>query len=214
MSKKVILIAIVLCLSLTLASPVLIHARGELAILDSSAEVEFPSEVGFSLSARSDVDITDIRLRYTIERSSYAQVTSEVYIEFVPDTTVDVSWTLEMVKTGGLPPGTILKYWWVMEDANGDRVETTPLQVVFDDARYPWRSFIEGKITIYWYEGGQSFVQELMDSAQKALVRLAEDTGAYVEKPVRIYVYADTDDLKGSRIYPQEWEVLRSNDKF
>ncbi|MBA7638037.1 hypothetical protein ES703_45686 [subsurface metagenome] len=44
-----------------------------------------------------------------------------------------------------------------------------------------------------------------MATAQQALVRLAEDTGSYLEKPVKAYIYANSRDLQGSMIYPQEW---------
>jgi len=173
--------------------------------VDSSAEAGFPSRLNFNLSAQSDVNITDIRLCYAIDRASFAEVISEVYIEFVPSTTVDVGWALEMVKIGGLPPGSNVEYWWRVEDAGGDKVETAPAQVQFDDIRYSWRSLTEGEVTIYWYQGDDSFARELMAAAQQALERLAEDTGAYLEKPAKLYIYAKADDLKGAMIYPQEW---------
>ncbi len=34
---------------------------------------------------------------------------------------------------------------------------------------------------------------------------MAEDTGAYLEEPVRLYIYANAQDLRGAMIYPQEW---------
>jgi len=205
MIRKASIIALAVCLSLSILSPVLVQAQDGLTILDSSAQVEFSSRLSFNVSARSAVDITDIRLHYTVDRASFAQVTSEVYIEFVPTTTVDVGWTLEMMKIGGLPPGSNVDYWWTMEDAKGNKVETSPTRVQFDDIRYDWHNLTEGKITLYWYEGKESFAQELMATAQQALERLAEDTGAYLEKPVKIYIYADVRDLRGAMIYPQEW---------
>jgi len=205
MSKKAVLLAIFFCLLLAILNPGLVQAQGELTILDSSAQAEFPSKLNFNLSAKSDVNITDIRLCYTVDRASFAQVTSEVYIEFVPAATVDVGWALEMVKIGGLPSGSSVEYWWTAEDANGYKVETTPVRVGFDDIRYPWRSLTEGKVTIFWYKGDDSFAQELMAVAQQALERLAEDTGAHLGKPAKLYVYADAKDLKGAMIYPQEW---------
>ena len=105
MIKKTSILALVIYLFLSMLSPVLVQAQSELTILDSSAQAEFPSSLSFNLSAQSDVNITDIRLCYTVDRASFAQVTSEVYIEFAPATTIDVSWALEMVKIGGLPPG-------------------------------------------------------------------------------------------------------------
>jgi hypothetical protein len=205
MIKKISLLALVFCLLLAVLSPGLVQAQGELTIVGSSAEADFPFWLDFNLSARSDVNITDIRLCYAVERISFAQVISEAYVEFVPSTTVDVSWTLSMVRIGGLPPGSSVEYWWKVEDASGNIAESAPAKVQFDDERYPWRSLTEGEVTIYWYEGDDSFAQELMTTTQQALERLAEDTGAELEEPVNFYIYATSDDLRGAMIYPQEW---------
>ncbi len=205
MIKKVSILLLLFCLFLGILSPGLVQAQGGLTILDSSAQLEFPSKLTFSLSARSDVNITDIRLHYTVDQLSHARVTSEVYIEFVPATTVDASWTWDMRRTGGLPPGAGVEYWWTVEDDRGNQTKTTPVRVQFDDTRYSWGSLTESEVTIYWYQGNESFVRELMATAQEALVRLAEDTGAYLEEPIRVYIYANVRDLQGSMIYPQEW---------
>ena len=205
MIKKIIIFALVIFLLPVLSGPGLAQARGELAILDSSVEAEFPLKLQFNLSVESNVDITDIRLHYTVDQEGFAEVTSEVYIEFVPDTTVDVQWAWDMRRTGGLPPGSGVKYWWTAEDVSGGEIETSPASIDFDDNRYPWQSLTEGKVTIYWYKGDESFVQEVMSTAQQALVRLAEDTGAYLKKPARIYIYASTSDLQGAMVFPQEW---------
>ncbi len=203
MIKKASLIALVLCLFLVISSPV--QAQGKLEVLASSAQVEFPARLSFSLSARSDVDITDIRLHYIVDRISFAEVTSEVYVDFAPQTMVDVDWALEMIKIGGLPPGSGVDYWWEVTDARGDKVETAPATVRFSDNRYPWRSLTEDEVTIYWYDGGDGFALELMTAAQQTLDRLAADTGAHLEKPAVIYIYARTQDLSGALVHPQEW---------
>jgi hypothetical protein len=206
MIKKASLIVLVFCLLLAILSPALVQAQGGLAIVGSSAEADFPARLNFNLSARSNVNITDIRLCYTVDRASFAEVISEVYIEFAPSTTVDVSWSLEMVKIApGLPPGSTAKYWWRVKDASGSKVETAPVQVRFDDTRYQWRNLTEGKVTVYWYKGDDSFAQELMAAAQQSLEKLAADTGAELEKPIGLYIYADANDLRGAMIYPQEW---------
>jgi hypothetical protein len=173
--------------------------------VDSSAQAEFPLRLNFSLIAESEVNITDVRLHYTVDRESFAQVTSEVYIEFMPATIVQANWSWDMRKTGGLPPGTLIEYWWTVEDAGGNRIETKPVLIQFDDIRYPWESLTEGKITLYWYEGDKTFAEEIMLTAQQVLARLAEDTGAELKKPVKIYIYANSQDLQGAMIFPREW---------
>ena len=205
MIRKVGILALVACLFLAFLSPGLVQAESGLTILDSSAEVEFPAKLSFNLSVESDVNITDIRLHYTVDQISFAQVTSEVYIEFVPAKSVDAEWTWDMRRTGGLPPGSTVEYWWTVEDASGDRLETATSQVQFDDIRYHWQSLTEGEVTIYWYEGGESFAREVMAAAHQAMARLAEDTGARLEEPAKLYIYASAEDLRGAMIYPQEW---------
>jgi hypothetical protein len=110
-----------------------------------------------------------------------------------------------MLKVGGLPPGSTVTYWWRVKDAGGNRVETAPAQVRYDDLRYQWRSLTEGKVNIYWYNGNEAFARELMSAAQQALERLAEDTGASLEEPAELYIYASAADLQGAMVYPQEW---------
>jgi hypothetical protein len=205
MIKKIGVLALAVCLLLAILSPTFVQAQSGLAVIESSAEADFPQRLNFNLSARSDTDITDIRLCYTMERAGFAEVVSEVYIEFAPATTVDVSWAMEMVKIGGLPPGSVVEYWWKLADGSGDRVATVPAQVQFDDIRYDWRSLTEGKVTLYWYSGNDNFAGELMAKAQEAIGKLADDTGAELERQAKLYVYADSSDLQGSMIYPQEW---------
>ena len=205
MIKKASIIALLICLWLTLLSPGVVQAKSGLTILNNSTQAEFPTKLSFNLSVEGDVNITDIRLHYTVDQMSFARVTSEVYINFEPATSVDAKWTWDMRMAGGLPPGSNVDYWWTVEDTSGNNVKTAPVQVQFDDNRYPWRSVTENKVTLYWYEGEESFARELLVAAQQALARLAADTGAELDKPVKIYIYASTGDLQDAMISPREW---------
>jgi len=205
MIKKLTLLALAIFSLLALLGPGLVRAQPELTIRDSSAQVAFPLAISFGVSAESAADITDIRLHYRVDRLSFAPVTSEVYIEFRPAKAVSVNWSLEMIRIGGLPPGSSVEYWWTVEDAGGDKAATAPAIVLFDDNRYDWRSLTEGRVTLYWYQGDEPFAQELMAAVQQALGRLNDYTGVELEKPVKLYIYADAQDLQGSMIYPQEW---------
>lgn len=205
MMKKTGLTVLIIFLLLGLMSPGLVRAGSGLAVLNSSVEVDFPATLNFSLSAESDVDITDIRLHYRVERMGFARVTSEVYIDYSPAATAKAEWSWDMRKTGGLPPGSSVEYWWTVEDADGEQIETEPVRVRFDDNRYVWQSLTRGMVTLYWYKGDDSFAGKIMDAVQQALGRLAKNTGAELENPVKLYVYASSQDLRGSMIFPQEW---------
>ena len=38
------------------------------------------------------------------------------------------------------------------------------------------------------------------------MVKLQKDTGAYPDRDIYIYIYANSNDLQGSMIYPSEWK--------
>lgn len=203
--KRVVFLIVIIGLFLALSSPANVRAVDGLQVLESRVEIDFPMKANFGLSATGDADITDIRLHYTVDRMSHAEIISEVTLKFESATMVDVGWSWDMRKTGGLPPGSSVSYWWTLEDASGKKIETEPTMVQVDDDRYPWRSLSEGLLTLHWYEGDESFARELMYTAQQALVRLDNYTGAELESPAEIYIYAKSEDLLGAMIFPQEW---------
>ncbi|MFC1846563.1 peptidase MA family metallohydrolase [Chloroflexota bacterium] len=205
MIKRITVVALVAALLLTIASPIAANAESGIKVTDSFTEAVFPYLLTFNIEAESDAEINEIRLHYRVERDSFARVTSEVDVQFTAGKSVSVGWTMEMIKSGGFPAGTVIDYWWTLEDNAGSSLQTEIYQLQFNDERYDWNSLTEGNISLYWYSGDQSFARQIMDATQVAMQRVTTDTGAYLEKPVRLYIYASSQDLLGAIIFPQEW---------
>jgi hypothetical protein len=209
MIKKVIVLSLVLVLLLTLLStvlaPALAQTQDPILVTHSSAVIDFPLSLNFAAQVSSQSDIADIRLRYRVEQMSFASVTSEAFIKFVPSTSVKAGYMLDMRKFGGLPPGTNLDFWWLVKNAGGAVLETQPAHYQVTDNRYKWQKLSEGKIDLFWYNGDAAFAQALMSAAQQSLVKMASDTGASPAKTIAIYIYNGPQDLQGSLIYPNEW---------
>ena len=205
------LLILSLVLSLLIAIPILfsisttILAQGEITVISSDAEMQFPSTITFSMEAEAANDIADIDLVYRKSGESLIPVSSRVDVDFIPGQLVAASWTWDMLETGGLPPGTEIDYWWLIEDAAGHELQTSPATIAFDDLSHDWQSLASDQVTIFWYEGDLSFVQDLVDAADEALERLAGEIGVALEQPVKIYIYASSGDLRNALIYPQEW---------
>jgi hypothetical protein len=204
MIKKIALV-ITLVVVLALLIPVGVRAGSALEVSESSVVINFPASLTFTVTAVSDVNITDIRLHYTVERMHHAEIVSEIDVTFTPSNQVQAQWAWDMRMGGGLPPGSRVDYWWTVTDTSGSRVETLPAVVNFEDNRYNWRNLTRGQVTLYWYQGDDSFAGELMDAVQSALSRLSENSGAELADAVRLYIYASAADLRGSMIFPQEW---------
>jgi len=201
MIKRLIPIAL---LVLLLVIPSIVSADTDIVILDETVELDFPQRIIFNLEANSDVDIVDARLHYQVIKRNYAQVVGEGWPDFTPAENIKTSWVWDMRKSS-LPPGVTIVYWWTVESADGKYVQTVPLELNYNDLRYNWQSLTEGQIILYWYEGDNSFVQELMEACQRGVLRLNREIGTLPEKLIKIYIYASANDLRGAMIYPQEW---------
>jgi len=206
MIRRIALITLTLLLFL---SPSLVAAEAGITVIASNVDVNFPSQAVFTVETESHVDIVDVRLYYQVDKMNYAEVVSEGWADFTPASKIEANWVWDM-RNASLPPGAEVTYWWMIEDADGNRVETSPKIMNFDDDRYTWQSLTStipqgGEMTLFWYKGGDSFARELRDACEEGLARLIQDIGTYPEKPIKIYIYTSTSDLKGAMIFPQEW---------
>jgi hypothetical protein len=216
--KKFGLAALALGLLIFLLSPVLAQGQtqGQITVSSSEVQVDYPLTINFASQIKSSAVITDVRLCYQIELVSFAQVFSEVIIEFTPSAAVKAKYSLDLRKigTGGVPPGTNINYWWKVRDKSGAKLETTRIKYQVDDTLHKWQSLKQGKINVYFYSGGTELSQAIMSAAQQALVKLDSDTGVTPEKPVNIYAYASSQDYHNSTIFEPEWSGGLSFSQF
>ena len=201
MTRKIFALLILISLLLI---PANVSATGNIKVINSGTEIDFPGSLTFNIKAESSSTISRIRLRYEVDKMTYAPAFAEAWPEFTPANGVSTTWVWDMRK-GSLPPGARVSYWWVIEDNSGNKLTTEKKIVSFDDTRYKWQKASENKVAIYWYQGSRSFAEDLLRASLDAINRLGQDTGAYLEKPVSLYIYANYQDLRGSMVTTEEW---------
>ena len=209
MKKKILFLALTIILIASIVTPAAAAVSGSdpagTLTASVSAEVQFPLSIIFDITAQGGAVITDIRLHYTVAYYKLANIISEEYISFTPGKEATTRYTMDLRQTGGLPPGSQMTYWVTAKDADGAVMETLPQNLDIKDERYGWKTLKEGMISLYWYNGNNSFAQELMGAAQTALGRLAENTGAALKNPVSLFIYANSSDLRNALIFSQDW---------
>jgi len=203
--KKYRLTLALMILILILIPQKVAAAGGDIEVLSSGAQPDFPYSVAFSIEAKASVDIVDIEIECRTLRRSLVPVVCRHDVDIDNARHVMVSWTWDMQDTGGAPPGIEIEYRWFIEDASGDTYTSPYYTVRYDDLRYKWRAITSGNITLWWYEGDSSFAQQLIDAADSASDRLTNEFDVSLQQNVDFYIYADTTDLQSSLVNPDIW---------
>jgi len=186
----------------TLASPA--AAQEEIQVTDQAWDSAFRDHLTFTLSAQSPTEITEASLFYRVVGQL---ATSRNEAEFTPGTAIEAQFTIDQTKPANyFPPGTELEYWWKLVDANGTELKTEGQTLLYLDERFEWQTLENERLTLYWYQGDDQFGQALFERANLALDTLATDIGIELESPIKIFIYANHQDLLSAlSVTAQEW---------
>ncbi len=200
----VVALVLLALLSTAILPPRLVAAQqpapDDITILENKAIADFPYNITFSLEAESkDKPITAVELLYGATRHDAYTV---VNAEMTPGQRIRAHHLLD-TQVYHIPPGVDMSYQWLLHHPDGTTSETAAQSLVYHDARFDWQERTAQNVTVYWYEGGESFGNELIGTATRALDDLQFTLGAELSDPVKIYIYANTQDM---------YSAMRSNE--
>jgi hypothetical protein len=181
-------------LLLTLAAVVgpATHAQTGVQVQESTAQVDFPAGIAFSLRATADAQPDEVRLNYRVAPDG---VRANAIAQCSGAATFSCSYQLASTPANILIPGAVLTYSWTV--SAGDTNETTPDQTItYEDTRFDWRSLTQGNMTLWYYAGGEDAAQAILDAAyasQQASSALLQTT---VDYPVKVFLYGSAEDMQ------------------
>ena len=170
-------------------------AGGDIEVVDTGEDVDFPGTVDLSVTAEGDADIVEVRLFY---RTVGSNVWAYAYPEFVPDNRVTASLNLTGEVSTYLPPGTEVEYYYEITDAQGNMLRTDPTVVEYEDTRFDWTEVKVGPLTLRYYDQSDLRVRGVVRLLESDLARL--QTLLQLEQP---------DDIKGV-IYARRSHTLEA----
>ena len=110
-------------------------AGGDIEVVSTGEEVDFPGTVDLSVTAEGDADIVEVRIFY---RTVGNRVWAYAYPEFTPANRVTANLNLTGEVSTYLPPGTEVEYYYEITDAQGNVLRTEPTVVEYEDTRFDW----------------------------------------------------------------------------
>jgi hypothetical protein len=181
------------------------HAQSNIQVVSDTATITFPETILFSAEFKAGTDITSVVLEYGVDQLTCGTVEAKAFPDITSASDVKAEWTWEMRQSGSLPPGVSVWWQWLVTDSSGAQFTSPQQTILWLDSTHPWLVISGGNINLHYYEGGTDFGQQLHDAAAQALVRLSQDVGLSPEKPVDIYIYASSNDLKDAVLYAPSW---------
>lgn len=181
-----------------------IGAQDAIEVMDQSWDADFRDHITFKISAEGPAEIVEADLFYRITGQL---ATSRNEADFTPGKSIEAEFVFDQDNPENYqPPGAEMEYWWKLVDAQGNELRTERETLLYLDDRYPWQTLQDDRLTLYWYQGDDSFGQALFARANIALDTLATDIGITLEDPIKIFIYANQRDLLGAiRSSAQEW---------
>jgi hypothetical protein len=180
-------------------------AQAGITAAQDRAEIQFPDSLTFSVELQSRAEIQQITLEYRVQQVTCGEVIAKAFPQFTPGKAVTATWTWEMKQSGSLPPGAKIYWLWQVTDAAGNTLTTQEQSITWLDNTHAWQTLSGKNVNLHWYDGTDTFGQELLDAAVAALANLEQNTGLKPKKTIDLYIYANTDDLRAAILYEPGW---------
>ena len=180
-------------------------AQGTITVSNDQPVLEFPDRLTFRATFQNDRPIEKVVLEYGVDQWTCGTVIAKAFPEIQPGQDVSAAWTWEMKQSGSQPPGTKIWWRWHIFDNQGQEIVTNRKETVWLDDRHAWQTESGDGINLHWYEGGAGFGRELHQAAVTSLADLARVTGLRTNKPIDLYIYGNTQDMRDAVLFEPGW---------
>jgi len=209
-AMKRYLLHVLLFIGLLAGLAATVQAQEPITIERSDAGYTFQKEVRFSLQASGNITITQATLHFRLADQPASNLADAA---ITPHRSIKAEYAWRLVDEE-LPSGTVVTYWWTVEDAAGNKIDSERRSFTYEDTRFTWKKLSRDDVTLAWYRGDDAFGRDLLDAATSAAQRLMQEFSVE-RKPAAIYVYGNYNDLRsGIGESAQEWTGGRAYPEF
>lgn len=161
----------------------------------NEATASFPQGITFALDATLGVPIAAVELLYHVPGIETLSVERPKFDAGATTLAIEHPVSLD---AGELPPGLDVIYHWRITDAEGGVTETPEQTVPWIDSRYKWTPLEGPRVTVYAYNMPADFQRATLDAAEETIDKLYNAYGFSPDQPIRIWAYANQQDLYGA----------------
>jgi len=104
------------------------------------------------------------------------------------------------VRQNSLRPFSVVKWNYQFALTDGTTFQSTTYFIRYDDNRFAWQTLEAGTLRVNWYNGDANFGQAVLNAAQSGLGSISTLMPLDLSQPVDVFVYANSDDLRGTLV--------------
>jgi hypothetical protein len=185
----IMLLALGLAAGIGIPAGITLADEGDIQVLATEAESQFPDGVKFSITVSSSEEIDEIRVFF--KKVGQSKLSAYRTVDFQPGTLITGE---SMLSAGGggdyFPPGTRIVFSFEVRDKGGAVFRTPDQDFVYIDNRFEWLTRSSDLITVYYYgEYVEERANTVLEAAEASMVLMAPVLGTAPTEPLRIVSY-------------------------
>jgi hypothetical protein len=170
------------------------QTQTDIQLENVGAAYRYGEQVTFRADVKSPVSIGQASIVITDESNGLTQIQP-----LVIDSTGHAEYRLD-VKQNVLHPFSTVKWMYQLALADGTTFQSTTYFIRYEDNRFDWQVLESGALKVHWYKGDASFGQAALDKAQAGIQSISALIALDLSQPIDIFIYANSDDLRGTLV--------------
>ena len=209
--KYITAILMAVLISYTFMPPTSVVANdhsNDIEVISTSIKSEFPEAFRIKLEASGKYAITSIAIRlrigqrksgaynYLCQAGEQVDVSKWLCEELIKDKNVsgELLWRTNTASRY-IPPGTIITYYFEIEDSTGAILETNPEEFIYYDSRFLWSEIVNGPVTVSYHGPVKTRAEMILEATTKTLAHMGLILGAGTKDPIRVTMYNNTKEM-------------------
>ena len=169
-------------------------AQGEgIRVISASVVSEFPEGMRFFIEAEGENDIEEISVRLKVGRN---QNRAYEYFEFDKGASVEAELFWRTAVRGRyIPPGTIITYYFLVKDSEGNEFSTEDAEFIYYDARFEWEEVTDGPVAVAYHGPVRRRAEIILEAIMDTLDFMGPLLGADTTIPIRVTMYNNVKEM-------------------
>ena len=196
----IVTLALALCAALTTFGDdqSAIAQDSPVRFFDGGLESNFPEDIRFYTSFETDIEIDDVRVRFTTGPATTGQYD---YLDLTErsETLTDgeLVWRVN-TSARYMPPGTTVDFVFEAIDSEGNEYISEPYNQMVLDARYEWDVVIRGPIHVYYHGPVQVRAERLAEAGMESMELMGPIVGSEIDTPIIVTLYNNNAEMIGA----------------